>query len=148
MKKMSGSVSFRKKFRLFWELNQGPIDPDASSLPTNLDRSLYGLTLQRSRSILDHSTVTECSLNGELWIQVNHFISCFCFCFRQSLGHILQSSRYKWYWPTCMLSFGDKLNWSLSSFLIANMLFPTIKKKRSELRKNYCHKAGYKLVLL
>ena len=31
---MIGAVSLRKKFVTVWALNQGPLDPDASSLST------------------------------------------------------------------------------------------------------------------
>ena len=45
--KMIGTVSFQKMFRLFWDSNQGAIEPDASSLPTRLysNYSLFGREL-------------------------------------------------------------------------------------------------------
>ena len=40
MKKKISTVSFRKKFGLFRDLNQGPNDSEASSIPTELYSTL------------------------------------------------------------------------------------------------------------
>ena len=58
MKKMIDAVSFRKMFELFRDMNQGPIDSEASSLPTELYSTLKVYTwdtcLSRASSIPGH----------------------------------------------------------------------------------------------